>query len=251
MDTTFKLGKTPARKDSIALQFGNYVTKKLPAPPVSAGHKDLMGTDNWGMLANDKYGDCVWAGAGHETLLWNREAGISLTIEDKDALDAYAAVTGFKPNDPSTDNGTDMQAAAKYRQDIGLTDLAGNVHKVAAYLALQSDTDIKRAIYYFGAVGIGIKFPDYAMEQFKAGKDWEVKSHGKIEGGHYIPAISYDKNWVYIVTWGKVVRASWGFIKKYMDEGVVYLSKEMLVGGKSPEGFDITTLQADLLAIRS
>jgi hypothetical protein len=29
---------------------------------------------HWGMLGNDHYGDCVWAGAAHETMLWNKEA---------------------------------------------------------------------------------------------------------------------------------------------------------------------------------
>jgi len=36
-----------------------------------------------------------------------------------------------------------------------------------------------------------------------------------------------------------------------MDEGVVYLSEEMLTGGKSLEGFNLAQLRADLAAIKS
>lgn len=244
----YKLGKKKARKDSIKLKMSSYLLKKLPAPPTVGGHLELLrGVQDWGMLGNDKYGDCVWAGAAHETMLWCMEAKTNTIFSENNALAAYSAVTGFTPNDPDTDQGTDMQVAAKYRRDSGLTDDHGRVHKIVAYLAIQSK-DIKQAVHLFGAAGIGIKFPDYAMDLFKEGKDWTVQK-GKVEGGHYIPALAYDKDWVYIVTWGKLIRASWEFIEKYMDEGVVYLSHDMLTRGRTLEGFDLKTLQEDLKAI--
>ena len=76
-----------------------------------------------------------------------------------------------------------------------------------------------------------------------------VVKGAKIEGGHYMPVISYDKNWVYLVTWGKVVQATYGWVNKYMDESIAYLSVEMLKNGKSFEGFDLITLQKDIAAI--
>jgi hypothetical protein len=245
-----KLGKTPARKEAIKLKFADY-SATLPTPPATAGHKDLLSKLNIGMLGNDQYGDCVWAGAAHETMLWNEEARAAVLFDNKSVLSDYAAVTGFKPTDPNTDQGTDMQVAAKYRQNTGVLDVNGKRHKVGAYLAINGTKEIKQAIYLFGAVGIGINFPDSAMAQFKAGKDWTVVKGAQLEGGHYIPGITYDAKFVYIITWGKVVRASWAFIRKYMDEGVVYLSEEMLTGGKSLEGFNLAQLRADLAAIKS
>lgn len=249
----YKLGKTPAREDSIKLKFGAYLTKALPKPPSAGGHMDKLKSILLGMLGNDQYGDCVWAGAAHETILWNAEAHVFVTFDDKEVLSDYSAVTGFNPNDPNTDQGTDMQLAAKYRQNTGVLDAHGNRHKVGAYLAIDkgSKLQIMQAIYLFGAVGLGIQFPASAMTQFNKGKDWTVVKGAKIDGGHYIPGITYDSKFVYIITWGKVVRASWGFIAKYMDEGVVYLSPEMLTAGKSLEGFDLTQLQADLAAIKA
>lgn len=245
-----KLGKAPARKDSIKFLFGNYLTGKLPPPPKQGGHLDLIKNLTWGMLGNDEFGDCVLAGAAHETMLWNAEAKKIIPFYPPQVLSDYSAITGFNPKDPSTDQGTDMQVAAKYRQDVGVLDGQGMRHRIGAYLAISTPTEVRQAIHFFSACGIGIQFPNSAMTQFNAGKDWTVVKKTKVEGGHYIPGIAYDEKFVYVVTWGRVVRAEWAFIKKYMDEAVVYLSEEMLTGGVSLEGINLMQLQADIKEIK-
>lgn len=240
----YKLGKAPARKGSIKFALSEY-GKKLPTPPKAAGHLGLF-TAQWGMLGNDQYGDCVWAGAAHETMLWNKEAQKDVAFDETHVLSDYGAVTGFDPPDPNTDQGTDMQVAASYRRKTGVISMDGSRHQIAAYLAVNTVKQIKQAVWLFGTAGVGIKFPQSAMEQFKAGKPWTVQASSPIEGGHYIPAVSYDAKFLYVITWGQVQKASWGFVQKYMDEGVAYLSDEMLTGGKSIDGFDAATLQADI-----
>ena len=122
-----------------------------------------------------------------------------------------------------------------------------------AYLGLKvGDPDqLALAIYLFGATGIGIKFPNTAMDQFNAGKPWDVAASAKIEGGHYIPGVGRDvKGNFVIVTWGKVQLMTPRFYKKYCDECVAYVSAEALsTGGKTLEGFDLAQLQADLNAL--
>ena len=49
----------------------------------------------------------------HETMLWNKEAARTVTLNNESVLKDYSAVTGFNPNDPNTDQGTDMQVAAR------------------------------------------------------------------------------------------------------------------------------------------
>lgn len=244
-----KLGKLPARKGAVKLSFSTYET--LPAAPSKAGHYALV-SDWQGMLGNDQYGDCVWAGGDHEHIYWNKEANTSVSFTSKTALSDYSSVTGFNPNDPNTDQGTDMQQAASYRLKTGLIDASGKRHKIGAYVALTpgNKDQLKKAIYYFGACGIGIQFPVSAMTQFNANKTWTVVSKSPIEGGHYVPAVGYDSRYVYVVTWGKVQKMTWGFFAKYCDEALVYLSTEMFTGGKSLEGFDLTQLQADLNSIK-
>jgi hypothetical protein len=204
------------------------------------------------MLGNDQYGDCVWAGAAHETMLWNEEASHLVTFTEASVLSDYSAVTGFKPSDPNTDKGTDMQVAASYRRKTGVLDGSNNRHAVAAYLAITpgNHEELQQAVYLFSAVGIGIEFPASAMAQFNAGKAWTVVSGAKIEGGHYIPALGYDSHYVYVVTWGKLIQMSWGFFTKYCDEAIAYVSTEMLTGGKSIEGFNAAQLEADLAQLK-
>lgn len=239
-----KLGKLPARPGAVKLKFSDY--KTLPTYPVSEKPVNLV----WQMLGNDNYGDCVWAGAGHETMSWNHEANKTIVFSDKSVLSDYSAVTGFNPNDPNSDQGTDMQVAASYRLKTGVLDSTGTRHKVGAYVAvaLSNIPQIKEAIYLLGAVGVGIQFPSYAMDQFNQGKPWSVKS-GPIDGGHYVPAIGYDSHYLYVVTWGKIQKMSWGFYKKYADEVIAYLSYEFLSGGKSLEGFNLAQLQSDLSSL--
>jgi len=246
-----KLGKLAARKNSVEFRLRDYLAvSTLPSPPTKTGHQNV--SIPWGMLGNDSYGDCVLAGAGHETMFWNREAGKTVNITTADALSDYTAITGFNPNDPNTDQGTDMQVAASYRRKTGIEDSVRTRHKVAAYLAITpgNKLEMKQAIYLFDAVGIGIQFPKSAMDQFNAGKPWSVVASSPIEGGHYIPAIGYDSKYVYIVTWGKVQKMTWSFFTRYCDEAIAYLSQEFLTGGKSPEGFDSATLNADLAKLK-
>jgi hypothetical protein len=106
--------------------------------------------------------------------------------------------------------------------------------------------DLTVAIYLFSAVGIGIEVPSSAMDQFNAGQPWTVVKNSPIEGGHYVPAVAYDRTYIYVVTWGKIQPMAWSFLKTYNDESVAYLSTEMLVNNKSLEGFDLKTLQSDL-----
>lgn len=231
----------------------DYVDRSiLPKCPRSFGHDGLIGDTAWGMLGNDSYGDCVFAGAAHETMLWNAMAGRTVSFTDKAVLSDYSAVTGFDPSKPDTDQGTDMEEAAAYRRKTGVVDAAGVRHKVGAYLALEpgSVEHLYLAAYLFGAVGIGIEFPSSAMDQFDKGKVWSVVRGAQVEGGHYIPLIAKHGHLI-CVTWAKEQPMTAGFFGKYCDEAVAYCSEEMLTSGKSPEGFNMDQLKADLAALKS
>jgi len=243
------LGKTPARPGAVQLKLSSYLnTTALPAPPKDFGHDQLP---SWGMLGNDQYGDCVFAGAAHETMLWNAAAGRAVPFDDTAVLGDYSAVTGFTPTDPNTDQGTDMQVAASYRRKTGVADTHGTRHQVSAYVALQVGNvkELLLAAYLFEAVGIGIRFPRSAMTQFNRGRPWSVVSGSPIEGGHYVPCVGSRKGQLLVVSWGRVQAMTTGFYRKYCDEAIVYLTAENLTGGKTVEGFDTAALTADLHAV--
>lgn len=251
MPPILKLGKAPVKHDPRTLQFSNYVKPAvLPIPPAVFGHQNLV--PDYGMCANDKYGCCVWAAAAHETKLWNAECKKVVDFTDAAVLSDYAAVTGFDPKTGAGDNGTNMLDALNYRRKVGVVDAHGVRHQIEAYVQLKTGDllELEQAMYLFGLVEIGIKFPASAMHQFNTGQAWDVVKGSKVEGGHDVPMVG--KNGSYLcVTWGKQQPMTAAFYKKYTDESYVLLTTEMLDAlGKSLEGFDVAALRADLAALK-
>lgn len=251
---TYKLGKAPATPGAVKLKLADYLDlTKLPPLKPKVGWPGVLNGQTIGMLGNDQYGDCVWAGAAHETILWNHMNNQTVPFSDQAVLSDYSAVTGFNPNDPNSDQGTDMAKAAAYRRTTGVVDANGTRHTVAAYLDIEPGNiqQMKYAIYLFGAVGIGIKFPAYAMDQFNSGTGWRVQTaNAQIDGGHYIPGIYADTNGFQVITWGTVIRATNEFIHEYCDEAIAYVSYENLnAKGVTKDGFNRAQLLADLQSL--
>jgi len=249
---TYKLGKKPARHGAVKFKLSRYADAiVLPQAPATFGHDGLIGAKNWLMLGNDVYGDCVWAGAAHETMMLEREAGNVVTFAEAGVLHDYAAVTGFDPAKPQTDQGTDMQAAADYRRKTGILDAGGKRHIIAAYLALDPGnlTHLYQATYLFGAVGIGLELPESVFDQANSGKPWDVVPQSRNAGGHYVPLVGRSVDGLHVVTWGALQVMTEAFLKTYCDEAFAYVSQDCLVAQKSPEGFDYAALLRDLAAL--
>jgi hypothetical protein len=192
-----------------------------------------------------------WAGAAHETMLLAREAGNAITFTDAPVLDDYAAVTGFDPAKPETDQGTDVQQAAEYRRTTGVIDAHGSRHRIAAYLALEPGNlqHLYQATYLFGAAGIGLQLPATAPEQSKRGQTWDVVAGAPIDGGHYVPLVGRQAAGLHVISWGMDQVMTETFLKQYCDEAIAYVSLECLVNQKSPEGFSYADLISDLAAL--
>lgn len=208
------------------------------------------------MLGNDKAGDCVWAGAAHETMLfgWLRSSHPILPFSDQSVLSDYSAVTGYNSNDPNSDQGTDVHDAMAYRRKTGVLDANGNRHKIDAYVSIDAKNyDLMlQCVWTFGAVGIGFEFPDSAWKQFDNDEVWDVVSGAQIDGGHYVPMVGsvHPGQEVSFVTWGKRARMTKAFYEKYNDEAWVPLSKELMQSsGLSWRHIDWATLQGDLSSL--
>lgn len=261
MNRIFKTGKKPATRDRRDLLFAGYRTSVpiLPPHPAQFGHDNLISA--WGMNGNGPddtvapgfqgAGDCVFAGGAHETRLWNAEAGRTVVITGKESIADYAAVTGYDPQTGGNDEGTSVRDALKYRQKTGLLDAAGHRHKIGAYLALEAGNweQMLEAAFLFGAVGIGIDFPESAMDQFDAGQPWDVVPGALTDGGHYVSAVRMGDQ-LYVVTWGREQAVTRAFYEQYNDEAWAIVSPEALSNGVSPEGFDLPTLVNDLRGLK-
>ena len=243
-----KLGKLPAAPRPTDLEFKAYLRGSLPQYPKEFGHETNIG--DFGMLGNDKVGDCTIAGAAHEHMIWTTEGFAPTPFSDAGVIADYSAISGYDPTDPSTDIGCDVHDVMAYRKDTGLIDAAGNRHKIAAYLSIDPGNldHLLLAAYLFGTVGIGIQFPDSAMDQFNNGLPWDYVDGATIEGGHYIPLVARRGNLV-VVTWGTTQQMTPTFFTRYCDECWCMVSVDMMLNGKSPEGFNLLQLQEDLNAL--
>lgn len=246
-----KLGKKPATPNPHDFAFAAYRAPELAIKvPRSFGHYHLV--PNFGMLGNDRAGDCVWAGGDHETMIWLASHGVFVEFTDANALGDYSAVTGYNAADPNSDQGTNVHDALSYRRHVGLIDAHGARHKLGAFVELEPGNyeHLIEAAYLFGAVGIGFEFPETAMAQFDAGKPWTVVKGATVDGGHYVPVVGRAGSYIDVVTWGKVQRMTRKFYETYCDEAYALLSPEYLDKHKSPEGFDLAHLTADLARLK-
>lgn len=254
---TVKLGKSQARPNWRRLKFSKY-SVALPAPPSDCGYTSQI-TDWGGALGNDFVGDCTTACACHQILQWTNYTGKPIVPTAKQALAAYSAITGYNPNDPTTDQGAFISDVLKYWEAKGI---AG--HKIAAFVSVnpKNQTEIKQAIQLFGNVSIGIGLPISAQRPVLGENGlpcWSVPDGGPVGdgapwtwGGHNVPGLAYgvdkDGNGGLLVnTWGQLYDVTWDFITAYSDEIWAMITPDWIAAnGLAPSGFNITQLQIDL-----
>lgn len=243
---------TPDRRD---LRLANYLAP-LPKPPAQFGHGDVV--EDWGVLGNDEWGDCFWAGAAHETMLLGRLGGHKPEFSDQSVLDTYGTYLGAYGRagleaKPSLDQGTEPREGARYRAKNGVTDSRGQAHRIGAYLWLErGDVEqLEQALYIFQVVGAGFELPQSAEEQFSREQTWDVVRGSPILGGHYVPLIGKNAlGPLEGVSWGQRVLISADFYRRYNQASLVYVSASQLKDGKTPEGFSKEQLLEDLNALK-
>jgi hypothetical protein len=181
----------------------------------------------WGVELNNKWGCCTCSGDGHiaiqQTLYGFNQV---LNVTDADVLAAYVTVGGFNPHmgppgDNPTDKGATVQQALHYLQAHGIAGF-----RIAAFGEVYrlDHEAVKQAIFEFGALSLGMNFPKSAMDQFNAGAPWTPVPGAELDGGHCVIAVGYDDDWVYVVTWGQVVKMSWAFWDEYVEESWAVIS---------------------------
>ena len=258
MGTELRLGKAAPSYDHRDLKFRDFlVPERLPTPPAQFGFGTLY--QDWGMLGNGPddsvepgfqgAGDCVFAGACHETMLWNREAGHPVTFTGANTISDYSAVTGYVIDDPNSDQGTNVRTALGYRRSTGVIDSGGQRHTIGAYVALEPGNweELIQAAYVLLAVGIGLEFPSSAMDQFNNGQIWSVVPGSQVEGGHYVSVTGRrTADDIGLITWGRRQGMTRSFYTKYCDEAWGIITLEELKNGRNVRGFDYPGLQSAL-----
>jgi len=240
--------RTPGRLGKLAPQFPvalkempAYAAQPLPQPPSAVDWAKNVSA--WPMDGNDRYGDCTMAAAAHLIQSWNAQTGESLPVPvDQQVVAQYLKLTGGK------DTGLVESQVLKRWMSSGLWD-----NKIVGYAPVNVHNldSLKQAIAFFGGVYVGIQVPDNAQDQFRAGKPWTLDpgwQQQSIEGGHAVPLLGYDDQYLYAITWGAVQPMAWDWWSTYGDEAWVILSEEFSRAGKV-NGIDVAALQADLAQV--
>jgi hypothetical protein len=247
----YKLGKRPPVVDDRTLRFSDYVTAALPTPPADVTYYQRV--PSWPMYYNDQYGDCTCAAAGHMIQNWTANAATEISPPDQSVLTFYEHFVGTPP---PPDEGCDMLSVLRYWRKTGL-----DQHTVTAFtsLALKNHTQAKSAIDLLGGLYIGVALPNFTVNaQDVMSVPWVVPPGGPVgdaapneNNGHCIPAVGYDDEQLWIVTWGALKSMGWDFYDAYADESYAVLSADFIgAAGKSPEGFDIAALRRDLAQLK-
>lgn len=197
-----KLGKKDPRPHPNTLQLKDFLRADrppLPMPPAKSYWEYKIGANDWGMFGNDQFGDCFWAYIAHQIMSWTAHTGKIIMPSLDDVLKAYGDVTGFKADDPSTDNGTVATEGYEYWRTVGV-----GGHKIDGWVAIDKGNDDHVALgnYLFGGLGQGVLLPQQAQNQFYYKKPWELVTGDTVEGGHMILMQGKGSAGSTIVTWG-------------------------------------------------
>jgi hypothetical protein len=245
--SNMKLGRKAIRTDSRTLALGNYLKPSLPAPPPS---KDwTCGVTEWGMMLNDKLGDCTIAGVAHAIQVWSKCTGDMITVADSVVENFYEQWDGYNPADPSTDNGgIELDVLNNWRKNP----IDGHNLLAFADPKVNNLVQIHQSITLFGGVYIGVSLPVTAQNQ----DVWDVVPNGGADakkgswGGHCVFIPKYDEHSFTCITWGGLKTMTVKFWKKYVDEAHTLFGQNWLSTQGSPAGFNQSQLQIDLSAIK-
>jgi len=230
-----KLGRLPLDPQAHALvpRMARYAAQAvLPPPPVSQDWYSKVGY--WPVLANDRLGDCTVAGVLHAVQQWRVYAAGSSWLPTDDIAIGLYSLFGFDPQRPAeTDHGAYMIDVLKTWL-TGFNIGTGAVDKLAAFASLQiSQADeLRYSIAWFGSAYLGLGLPLTVAGPLE-GVEWDITPAGLTGrgekgsmGGHCVVAVGYDQNWIYVISWGRLVRMSWPFWLAYGDEAYALLSAD-------------------------
>lgn len=250
MTTILPLGRKPGVvHDRRTLQLAA-VASLPPAPPTFQVAHTL---NAFPVFANDAYGDCTCAAQGHRVVITERSSGQhEIALTDDDVLAAYSAVTGFKRDDPSTDNGAYCLDVLNYMRRTGMgRERDGSRHTIAAFaqVKLRDHDQVRRALHSFGGLYVGAGLPLSAQDE--VGGTWaRITDEPGSWGGHAMYVRGYARSGPIFVTWGKPQAATWKWWDRYVDEAYAIVSEDYLrASGRTPQGLDVAALKSYLAAL--
>ena len=195
----------------------------------------------WGMLGNDQYGDCTFAGYIHLVMAVAALLGITIT-----APEAAAVVKAYLTFTHGVDSGAveDSVLNLGYRKGICGFELLGYATGDEGLEQMLQVTNT------FGASYLGVTLTAQDQQNFADGKPWSLGSDKTIIGGHCVPNIEYDKptGMAKVVTWGAEQLVEFEWLEARMSEFHAAIPEQVKTAG-SLDGVDEPALVDDLDAL--
>ena len=118
---------------------------------------------------------------------------------------------------------------------------------------LQNQAQAQSACWLFGSIYVGVALPTSPCRPTSTRSPFSGWSRRAARSatptpnqndGHCIPAVSYDADDLFIVTWGQIKAMRGGFYNAYADESFAVISEDFVeANGLDPAGFDLPRLR--------
>lgn len=238
------------------MRFGVYLDPAtLPVVPrlfgrtrivVSDASKNGVEMNVWpssaGLLGNDATGDCVEVAMGQVSSCFAALDGEQIDISAATVTGDYSAITGYDPNNPASDQGTDMASAMSWWQKTGTSDTAGGRNRIGPYFSITPD-QVELSTFMCGATVVGLGLPGNAEDVFLAERPWTLTPGMRAGDGHCVAIFGRNSQGLWISwTWGRWQGIADDYLRAFMDEG--YAPVKM---GQMPRGLDEVAVLADLV----
>lgn len=241
-----KPGMLSAPLDPQTLHLSNYIDFDLFQNVPSQIDWTTKKITPWGAMGNKNLADCTVAAAGHMIECWTSNVQNDCALNDQAVLTAFIALTGYDPVTGENDKAVHLSDTLKYWRKIGI-----GHHKINSYAIIDHTNKnvLKTALYIFGGLYAGINLPNSVHGKIL----WDVvpgeltgdNAPGSL-GGHVVALLAYDEEYLTFISWGKVKKMTWNFLKTYGESIYAIIAEDFIKGNKTPLGFNLNTLQLDL-----
>lgn len=215
---TFKLGKQAAKPSPKRVSVSAFFD--IHTPPKTLTRKGINPRPL--MLMNDTLGDCTSAGIGNYVRAVCAVNGYTMAINDTQALKFYEDSTGYTPTDISTDRGGIEVDVLAYALIHGYPMAHDVIYPKFATLGELDTRHLALSLEAFDAVYLGVQLAEADQTE----GTWDTTTPGDQTpgswGGHCCVLWGYeglaDDDTIYILTWGKIQRATWRWLASRIDE---------------------------------
>ena len=233
-ESTLLLGRLPGYIPTGLEDLLFYIAGRPPKAPASVAVPQVA---SWGMLGNAQYGDCGVAGLQHQFMADAADTGASEAFPTEDqAVSYYLEYTGGQ------DTGVVL---ADYLKHVHQNGYYG--HTVAGYapVKVHDVPTLQFAVWAYDAAYCGIAVTQQMQADFQAGQPWALESlESPVVGGHCVPIVGYDSQYLYAVTWGAVQPIAYSAWHYLSQEAWAVITGEL--GEGDGHGLSLKALQADL-----